>query len=169
MDYFTADLHLSHENIIGYCARPFANAKKMNATIIRRFNEVLTEGDTLYILGDLSTWYNVQPEEIGKLVRRIKGRKILILGNHDKFNVFDYIDMGIESAHTHFFHEGLRVHLVHDPSVASGPASMLWLCGHVHGLFKEVRNVLNVGVDVWDFRPVSETEVREWIAGKELR
>lgn len=33
-----------------------------------------------------------------------------------------------------------------------------WMCGHIHGLFKAVKKVLNVGVDVWDFKPVSWEE-----------
>jgi calcineurin-like phosphoesterase family protein len=166
MDYFSADFHFGHENIIAYTSRPFKNVKEMNAILIKNFNECVKSGDTIYILGDVSTWYNIEPKDIERLVRKLHGRKILILGNHDKFPVFDYVEMGFESVHTYFYHERLGVHLIHDPAPACGPKNMLWLCGHVHGLFKETRNVLNVGVDVWDFKPVSEDIIKEWIIKK---
>ena len=39
-----------------------------------------------------------------------------------------------------------------------------WLVGHVHGLFKDIDygRVVNVGVDVWGFCPVSETQLMQY-------
>lgn len=165
-DYFTADLHLGHENIIGYVGRPFSNAKEMDAVIRKNFAAILTDADTLYVLGDVATWYNYDIGQMEKVLRKIPGRKILILGNHDHWTPQDYVERGFESVHTYLYHERLGVHLTHDPAVATGPGIMLWLCGHVHMVFKEVRNVLNVGVDVWDFKPVHEDAIREWIKTK---
>lgn len=33
------------------------------------------------------------------------------------------------------------------------------ITGHIHGLWKVQRNMINVGVDAWHFRPVSEDEI----------
>lgn len=38
------------------------------------------------------------------------------------------------------------------------------LCGHVHNHWKVQKNMINVGVDVWDFTPVSLDEIRQMIA-----
>jgi calcineurin-like phosphoesterase family protein len=164
-DYFTADLHFGHDAIIGYVGRPFENTKDMDRILIENWNEIVQPDDTVYVLGDFS----MKRTDIGFIVARLRqlnGRKILILGNHDYMPAFDYVNAGFESVHTYFYHERLKVHLTHDPAPATGPESMLWLCGHVHRLFKETRNVLNVGVDVWDFKPVSEQTIVSWMEQK---
>lgn len=165
MRYFTADTHFFHQNIISYCGRPFKDAKQMNQVIKDNWNEIVKDDDTIYVLGDLSTWYNIDVSQVAHFVRKLNGRKILILGNHDKFEPFDYVDMGFESVHTHLYLEDLKVHLTHDPANSVLIPHSKWLCGHVHGLFKSVGNVLNVGVDVWDFAPVCEQAIKEWAAG----
>ena len=79
--FFTSDTHFSHFNIIQYATRPFDDIDQMNAEIIRRWNTVVGEDDTVYHLGDVA---------MGKLeislahVTRLNGHKILVAGNHDK-------------------------------------------------------------------------------------
>ena len=80
MIYFIADTHFNHENIIKYCNRPFSNAKEMNENIIKKWNSVVTDEDTVYHLGDVGFGTN---EELKKLIERLKGAKVLIMGNHD--------------------------------------------------------------------------------------
>ena len=50
--YFTSDLHLGHKNIIRLSKRPFISVEEMDEEIIRRFNSLVTENDTVYDLGD---------------------------------------------------------------------------------------------------------------------
>jgi calcineurin-like phosphoesterase family protein len=54
MDYFTADLHFWHKNVIEYCNRPWQDVPSMNEGLINNWNEVVHAGDTVYILGDFS-------------------------------------------------------------------------------------------------------------------
>lgn len=58
MIWFTSDSHFGHENIIEYTERPFDNVTEMDEEIIRRWNEVVSEDDIVYHLGDftLSGW-----------------------------------------------------------------------------------------------------------------
>ena len=163
MRWFTADLHFGHTNIIVYCNRPYRNVNKMNEGIIQRINNRVGKDDMLYILGDIGKIHGENIEHLAFLLSKIKCRLVLILGNHDKLRAFDYVDMGFESVHTHMYIEDLDVHLTHDPANACMLPSQAWLCGHVHNLFKVVRNVFNVGVDVNEFNPVSEDEVKEWV------
>ncbi|EJE54409.1 putative phosphoesterase or phosphohydrolase [Acidovorax sp. CF316] len=77
--WLTADLHLNHANVIQYCNRPFADAATMNEYLVAQTRKV-RDDEWLVIVGDVAmgdhdaamTW-----------VRRIPGRKVLVLGNHD--------------------------------------------------------------------------------------
>lgn len=166
--FFTADQHFGHEAILHSCKRPFKTSKEMDRQIIKRYNEVVTDDDTVYFLGDVSMY---KGPHIVDCIKKLKGRKILILGNHDKSNPFDYIEWGFESAHTSLVNTwvattniiySLRVLLAHDPALSAfmkQAECKLMVCGHVHNLFKYVKTddglVINVGVDVHDFKPVS--------------
>ena len=47
------------------------------------------------------------------------------------------------------------------------PEGVWMLCGHVHEVWKQHGRVINVGVDVWGFRPVSVAQLVEVIEGGE--
>ena len=82
MIFYTSDLHFGHKNILKYEPdRPWATTEQMDRELVARYNDVVSDGDTVYILGDLS---------LGKLsdalgfVEKMKGNKIFIPGNHDE-------------------------------------------------------------------------------------
>ena len=79
MIYFTADTHFGHVNVIWMCERPYANIEEMNETMISVWNERVTGNDTVFIVGDMFFRYE-DPEHI---LKRLHGKKRLILGNHD--------------------------------------------------------------------------------------
>ena len=132
----------------------------MENTIITRYREVVKPGDTVYFLGDLTIRGPQYKANLEYTVEQLPGRKILILGNHDKHNPFTYVEAGFESVHTSL--DIGEFILVHDPAIATGLNDRKWLCGHVHTVFKMAKKhtVLNVGVDQWEFYPVSEIEVK---------
>lgn len=77
--WMTADLHLNHANVIQYCNRPFTDANQMNEYLVAQTQKV-KDDEWLVIVGDLSMGdHDVAME----WVRRIPGRKVLVLGNHD--------------------------------------------------------------------------------------
>lgn len=160
MIYFTADQHYSHANAIDYCNRPFVAVDKMNQALISRYRQVVRDEDTVYFLGDLTLWGTQHRSMVERIVEQLPGTKILILGNHDKLYPFTYVDLGFQSVHTAL--DIGEFILVHDPVNCLALKNRRWLCGHVHTLFKMNRtgNVLNVGVDQWEFFPVSLEEVR---------
>lgn len=83
--WLTSDTHFGHENIIRYCNRPFANAKEMDDAIRTKWNETVKDGDIVYHLGDVyfgaKIGNNEEPEDF---LKTLKGRKRLLLGNHDE-------------------------------------------------------------------------------------
>ena len=49
MKYYISDLHLFHENAIAFDPRPFASLQEMHDTILKNWNDRVTNGDMVYI------------------------------------------------------------------------------------------------------------------------
>lgn len=179
MIFFTADLHLGHENVIRHCNRPFANASIMDDELIRNWNSRVHRNDTVYVLGDMFFRVSCAPE---MYLERLHGHKHLILGNHDyswlKRNSAGDI---ISTPATAFFEsislmkvvkeKGLFMTLCHYPMMTWQGTSQggLMIFGHIHNntnaaywpLIKASPQMLNAGVDVNDFQPVTLEEMIE--------
>src|SRR3954463_15949010 len=78
--WFTADLHFGHTNIISYCNRPYANVAEMNNALDDNWNQHVDPKDIVFVLGDVALG-NLQRSL--EYVHRLRGRKLLIPGNHD--------------------------------------------------------------------------------------
>lgn len=164
--FFTSDTHFNHANIINLSKRPFKDVNHMNEVMVNNWNEVVKPEDTIIHLGDFAMGPKVQH---ASFLERLNGYLILVRGNHDQSHE-KMMEMGWDEVmitHTTVI-DGLKVYMAHVP-VGNDPYSQrfykteftpappeydIWLCGHVHNAFKRKDNVINVGVDVWDFRPV---------------
>jgi calcineurin-like phosphoesterase family protein len=136
----------------------------MDKFLVRSIKNTLTnEDDELIIIGDLTFRGSMHKQWFGEFSRQVPHKKILVLGNHDRLNPFDYIEAGFWQVATHLEMrmDGIDFVLVHDPAHAVMDKKKVFLCGHVHDLFKVMKNVINVGVDMWDYKPVSEVEITE--------
>lgn len=78
--WFWSDLHISHANIIKYCARPFPSTVEMNKTLITNCLTRVTQDDILIFGGDITM---TSIETTNALLRVIPAYKINVLGNHD--------------------------------------------------------------------------------------
>lgn len=85
--FFIADTHFGHKNIIEYENRPFQSVKEMDNALVTNWNKVVSKKDTVFILGDFS--FSTQ-ERTKELVHKLKGTKIIILGNHDKAYTYSW-------------------------------------------------------------------------------
>lgn len=83
-----SDLHLFHEAAIRFDDRPFRDLEEMHTEIVKRWNEKVNNGDTVYILGDVSM--RGKNENLIALVAILKGKKVLIRGNHDDVSDLRY-------------------------------------------------------------------------------
>ena len=88
MNYYISDLHLFHKAVLQFDNRPFHTIEEMHEAIVRKWNEKVTNGDTVYILGDVSM--RGQRDDLIALVSTLKGRKVLIKGNHDDVSDYRY-------------------------------------------------------------------------------
>lgn len=180
MIWFTSDLHLGHAGVIRYCARPWDNVADMDEGLIRKWNFRVQPTDTVYVLGDL-IFTNPQ---LGKpLLKRLIGNKVLIRGNHDHWSFAQYEDCGFRVYEEAVIRlAGNRVRMSHFPQepdrvMTELPAHRKFedrrpkinegeflLCGHVHAAWKTQGRTLNVGVDQWNYGPISQSIVESWMA-----
>ena len=165
--WFSSDHHFGHRNIISYCNRPFRSVEGMNESFIRWWNHDVQPDDTIYYLGDLSF---LSQEATDKILQRLQGHIHFVKGNHDrewKSNRIDTIqqELCVEV-------EGQPIHLTHKPldNWWLRKEGSWHLHGHLHGnshhdKFKLPRRI-DVGVDVWNYRPVSFQEIKEEFSGQ---
>ncbi|NDW07360.1 metallophosphoesterase [Jiella pacifica] len=155
--FFTADHHFGHEGVIRMSGRPFASIDEMNRELVARWNAVVAPGDTVWHLGDFS--YKMPIVDAEKIFRLLNGRKYLVVGNHDRASVREWPWESVHDLHE-IAVDGRRVVICHYP-LAEWPGffrDAIHLFGHVHGN-RQVAGAVDVGVDNWDFRPVSLDEI----------
>ena len=79
MNYYISDLHFGCQN--KYEERTLEHDK----LIKENWNKTVTNGDTVYILGDIGREGNNKDNEyLCEIISTLKGKKILIQGNHEK-------------------------------------------------------------------------------------
>lgn len=165
--FYTADLHLNHQNILTYCNRPFKNVNEMNETLIDNWNQKVGKNDLVYVLGDFTL--STHDYDIIRFASLLKGKKFLIKGNHDKNNypsgVFEEItwykeihDLNYKIILFHYAIENWQGSFDKDLRLI-GKKPSIHLHGHSHGLSNKRPNRYDVGVDCWNYAPVTLTEI----------
>lgn len=194
--FFTADTHFRHENLVAkkYCpARPCETLDEMHELFIAKWNEtVLSPDDVVTVVGDFF-WKgrggstapfsaDERRSEMRGILGRLRGIKVLVRGNHDKFTNDEYLAAGFSGvgAKASVEIEGETYDVFHEPSRILAPWFLgrrkkpprdvpfgyreMWseiqeipgkfLCGHVHQMWRRCGPFLNVGVDARDFAPL---------------
>jgi calcineurin-like phosphoesterase family protein len=164
--FFTSDWHLNEQRIFDFNPffRPFKSVKEQNETIINNCNALLSKGDHLYHLGDVG----MDIEGI-EMLDKIKCKKrTLVLGNYD---TDDIEKMAILSKHFDYIvsEDNIKInnrpfYLNHYPTNAAKylqgkDERMFGIVGHIHGLWKVQPTMINVGVDAWHFKPISQDTI----------
>lgn len=78
--FFTSDWHIGHERCIELDKRPFKDLDHMHEVLINNFNSVTMNDSITYFLGDVGL---CSGDTIRSIITKLKGTKVLILGNHD--------------------------------------------------------------------------------------
>lgn len=162
--FFTSDTHFDDQYAIQYFNRPFQSVDEMNTIMVENWNNLVTEQDTVYHLGDFTL------EDIRlftKWVSKLNGTIKILPGSHDQPWLKDFvasekvqviaplvsvefpgITAGKQSQVVVLCHYAMRVW---DRSNYSS-----WhLFGHSHGKLKGIGLSFDVGVDCTEFRPLS--------------
>lgn len=87
--FFTSDWHIGHKNVLNFMRRPFNNIKEMRDALVSNFNEIVTNEDIVFVLGDF-LWFPSRTETL-KIVKKLNGSHIyFIFGNHDSEDMYDF-------------------------------------------------------------------------------
>ncbi len=175
MRFYTSDLHIFHTNILGYCDRPFKDVDQMWKTIRKNWNNTVKQEDEVYVVGDLTLKTESHLKLLTKMIHELNGLKHMIVApTHDLFLPRQYEEMGFATVH----YPGIRLDndwfVAHDPAVATAlPKDSVLICGHVHNLMTSQLSrtgvlMINVGVDVRNFTPISEKQILEIISHGEV-
>jgi len=160
--FITADQHFGHSNIIKYESRPFLNAEDMDRVLIKNWNTVVSNKDTIIIAGDIS-FHN--KEKTTEIINQLNGKKILVKGNHDKRNNRWWMDVGIDTVSSFpiIFNDYFVIQ--HEPPAYYNDACpYFYIYGHVHGseMYKTItKKTACVSVERWEYRPVELEKIIE--------
>lgn len=168
LNRYIADMHLGHANIIKLSNRPFKNVDEMNKVLIDSYNSVVKDDDDVYIDGDLC--YRCDNPLF--YIKQLKGRKHLIIGNHDKFllknsevrkcfvEIKDIITVN---------DNGRKIVICHYPMVEWDGyyRDVVHFYGHIHNNFDnptsqyigKIKNAYNIGVDVIGYKPLTYEQI----------
>lgn len=179
--WFSADLHFGHRNIIGYCARPYRDVEEMNAGLVARWNALVAPDDEVWVLGDVAMG---KIDDSLSVIGRLHGELHLLTGNHDRCwpghgeqaHEWErrYLDAGVSEIHhgarfvdvaatdgrtrrvlaCHFPYEGDSQDIDRYPNARPDDHGDWLLHGHVHEVWRQHGRMLNVGIDGWGGVPV---------------
>jgi len=163
--FFIADSHFSHKNIIKYENRPFNNVEEMDNVMIEKWNNKVSKGDNVYIIGDFILSGVKRAIEI---IDKLNGNFYMINGNHDrvlkssilksKFAwIKDYASIKVNNVNVILCHYPFEVwDKSHYGSIN--------IYGHIHSnpcIRHPKSNQYNAGVDINNFEPVTLEELIE--------
>lgn len=156
--YFTSDTHFRHEAAINHSFRPFASVDEMDEALVQRWNARVKKGDTVWHLGDF-TMKNAGVAEY--FANRLNGTIHLIWGNHDRPAVRTMTRWASSQYAIEISHMGYKIVLCHYAMKTWNRAhhGSLMLYGHSHANLPGNRQSLDVGVDAWDWHPVTLLEI----------
>lgn len=134
---YIADMHFDHESIIAYDNRPFDSVAEMNEALIENWNRVVKPEDLTWILGDFCLG---GAERWASHLKRLNGKKALILGNHDDREAAEAVkELFTDVAeYREALDNGRDIVLCHYPILGFRDHYFGWfhLYGHVHGAYE---------------------------------
>lgn len=153
--YFISDLHFGHKRIVEFSGTARGNVTSIeehDTWIINQWNSVVTKNDLVYVLGDVCFDKTKLP-----LLKKLKGTKHLILGNHDEFSLTEYSKY-FNKVHGFMKYRG-KAWLSHSPIHPNELRGKINIHGHVHHKTIPDKNYVNVSVEVLNGIPISWEDI----------
>ena len=157
--FFTSDTHFGHAGARGLYRRPFELVAAMDAAMLDRWNATVGHEDEVWHLGDFAL--GVPAAAMAELLDRLHGRKHLIIGNNDSPATTSLAGWSSVRPYAEIELDGFGLVLCHYPFRSWRNMSRGWrnLHGHSHGRLAPLLRQTDVGVDAWDFRPVTLEQI----------
>lgn len=157
--FFTSDTHFGDARRIRVDKRPFKNIGEHDAALIARWNAIVGPDDDIYHLGDFAL--TADSAAVDGWLMALNGRKHLLVGNNDSPAVIAHPAWASVSYYTEIALDGRLLILCHYPfrTWHHSTKGAVDIHGHSHGKLKELPRQYDVGVDVFDYRPVSLAEI----------
>ena len=149
----------------------------MNEDMISNHNSVVKSSDFVYMLGDIGLGAS---KDLSNILRRLKGRKFLIAGNHDrryreKSEILEHFEW-IKDYHELYVKDGETNQMI----VLGHYAHLVWngchrnswnLHGHSHGnlVYDPHARRMDVGVDPNGYYPVSYEQAKGYMSNKTFK
>lgn len=161
--WFISDTHFSQDllgwkNGAGHYIRPFLSIVEMDEIMIQNWNRVVADEDHVWHLGDVGNL---------DVVKRLRGKKRIIPGNHDQEDWKRYRDAGFQKIASYRVYDNMLFsHIpIHPESLAKFDANVH---GHTHQNFmlqygdveRDYRYV-NVSVEAIDYTPISLEQIKQ--------
>jgi calcineurin-like phosphoesterase family protein len=147
-----------HKGIITHTNRPYQTIEEMNEDLIRRWNSVVGKKDLTYYVGDFAFMNHAS------IRMRINGKIELVIGNHDKMSLAKYQNL-FTNVHDLLYLRRFDPHIMlcHYPmrSWKNSVHGTQHLYGHCHGRMLPLGLSFDVGVDCWNYYPISYEQVQE--------
>lgn len=153
--FFTADTHFGHGGALGLYRRPFSTVAAMDEAMVERWNAVVGQDDEVWHLGDFALGRNAA--RMAALLDRLHGRKHLITGNNDGKATLELSGWASVQPYRELECDGRLLVLCHYAfrtwnGMGRGSVN---LHGHSHGRLSPLPRQFDVGVDLFEFRPVT--------------
>lgn len=171
--YLISDTHFGHRNIIDYCNRPFKDTMQMNLAMAEKWNSTVKDDDIVYHLGDVYMGWN-EPWTPLEFLSKLKGRKRLVLGNHDNGKdqvlqkVFQKImvwrmfpEFGLLLTHVPV-HESALERRIEGHGKPDTIVHLKNVHGHIHEKPSPTVKHHNVSVEQIAYTPINIEELRIW-------
>ena len=162
--FATSDLHLGHDRAFVWGARGFKSIEEHDAEIIKRWNEVITAEDDVYILGDLMLGDNAHGIHC---LSQLNGKLHILTGNHctsARQKLYHTLENMVEfcGCATTIKYKMKQLYLSHYPTITSNmeanPHQAVFnLYGHTHqttNFYNGQPFMYHVGVDSHNCYPV---------------
>lgn len=164
--WLISDEHYNHEKMLQYQNRPFTDTKEYQHHMREWHNEMVQPDDHVFHLGDYMFTDNWK--QLAQLLRKFNGIHHLIIGNHDRLYIWDYVEAGFMSVHTSM--KLGELWLVHDPAPAGVFKDVNWVHGHLHSAGLNIaKNTYNVSVEMHDYRPVNFAKIVDYFKDNEQK
>lgn len=153
-----SDLHLGHQSICKFRTQ-FTTVEEHDSLIIENYLNLVRKQDRVHFNGDVAF-----TSEALNTIKKLPGRKILILGNHDTefkkrgYTLQDLVDTFDE------IHSFVRWHefwLTHCPIHVDELRGKFNIHGHTHNHIIDNPNYLNICMEHINYTPISLEQIRD--------